>query len=456
MIQTTRQTTRQKGSVLLTLVIILPFLALIIAAYLSLTASGLKLARGDLLRTHAQFATDAGIDFAVQELNGNTSWSGTSSPVEVLNDGSIRTTFEVDVATIDSDTKTITATGRSYAPVSATTPSGEITIVTELRPVTSGNISVVTGVGGLYMSNNSKILGGDVLVNGEVSLSNSAQIGLSTGPVNLDVAHQICPNPADSTYPRVCNTGENGQPISLSGTSHIYGEVRANNQTTGTGMTDPGLVAGSGVTPQDLPVHDRDGQKAAVATTITSSAANCSSGTRTWSDNLKITGNVVISNTCQVTVEGDVWITGTLEVRNSAKLIVADSLGTTRPDIMVDGSVVHLRNSAELQSNSSSTGFQIVTYRSSPSCSPDCADVTGVDLYNSRNLTTINMQNSASAPNTIFYAKWTRVSVANSGQIGALIGQTVEMTNSATITFGTSVGTGTSFWVIDNYRRTFD
>jgi hypothetical protein len=448
---------RQKGSVLLTLVIILPFLALTIAAYLSLTGNGLRLARGDLLRTHAQFATDAGVDYAVQEFNENPSWTGTSSPVEVEvhNDGQIRTTFEATIATIDADTKTITATGRSYAPVSSTTPASSITIVTDLRPVSSGNVSVVTGVGGLYMSNSSKILGGAVLVNGEISMSNSAQIGLTTGPVDLEVAHQICPIPATSSYPQVCGGGS-GQPISLSGTAHIYGEVRANNQTTGTGMSDPGLVAGSGVTPQTLPAHDRSAQKAAVASEITASAANCSSGTRTWAANLKITGNVVISNTCQVTVMGDVWITGTLEVRNSARLIVDNSLGTTRPNLMVDGSVVNLRNSAELRSNSSSTGFQLITYRSSPSCSPDCANVTGVELYNSRNLTTINMQQSAAAANTILYAKWTRVTVSNSGQIGALIGQTVEMTNSATITFGTSVGTGTSFWVIDNYRRTFN
>jgi hypothetical protein len=206
-----------------------------------------------------------------------------------------------------------------------------------------------------------------------------------------------------------------------------------------------------------LPVHDRDAQKAAVASEITASSANCSNGTRTWTNNLKITGNVVISGSCQVTVEGNVWITGTLTVRNTAQLIVSDALGTTRPDIMIDGSSAQFQNSSLLRSNSSTTGFQIVTYRSSPSCSPDCANVTGQELYNSRNLTTISLSQSSSAPNTIFYAKWSRVTVGNSGQIGALIGQTVELTNSGTITFGTSVpGGGTTGWVIDNYRRTFN
>ncbi len=153
---------------------------------------------------------------------------------------------------------------------------------------------------------------------------------------------------------------------------------------------------------------------------------------------------------------GDVWITGTLTVRNTAQLIVSDTLGTTRPNIMIDGSSAQFQNSSLLKSNSSNTGFQILTYRSSPSCSPDCANVTGQELYNSRNLTTIDLEQSSSAPNTIFYARWTRVTVGNTGAIGALVGQTVQLTNSGTITFGTTVTSdATLFWVIDGYRRVF-
>jgi hypothetical protein len=453
---------RQKGSALLTVIIMLPFLILIIALYMDLSVASFNQSRGDQSRTHAQFATDAGTDYAVQKINADPDWTGTieeapvDGEVELHNDGKIKTTFEISVVDVDADTKTITSVGKTYSPVTATTAKSDVTIKTDLRKVTSGNYSIVTGVGGLYMSNSSKILGGSILINGEVSLSNTAQIGLSTNPVTMDVAHQICPNPANATYPRVCNSGEFGEPIEISNSAHIYGTVRANNQVSTAGITDPGITATSGVVPQALPVHDRDAQKAAITSTINATTANCSSGTHTWAANLKITGNVVISGSCQVTVSGDVWITGTFEVRNSAQVIVADSMGATRPNIMIDGSAAQFKNTAQLKSNASGTGFQIVTYRSSPSCSPDCSDVTGVELYNSRNLTTISLANSSSAPNTVFYAKWSRVTVANTGQIGALIGQTVELSNSGTITFGTSVGTGTSFWVIDNYRRTFN
>lgn len=448
---------QQKGSILLALVFVLPALVLILGSYMSLTSTHFRLARTDQMHTHAQFATDAGIDAALAEITVDPDWDGTSGEVTLHNTGNVRTTYQSTVADV-GDKREITTVGRSYSPTSSTTPNVKVTIIAELREVSSGEFSIVTGVGGLYMSNSSKILGGDVFVNGEVSMSNTAQIGLSTSPVNLSVAHQNCPVPANATYPRTCNSGENGQPITINNSAHIYGDVKANNQTSGSKMSNPGLTAGSGVSAQALPAHDRAAQKAAIGTTITGSAASCSgSQTRTWAANTKITGNVTVSNNCVVTVMGNVWITGTLNTSNSTQIKVSDTLGGTRPNIMIDGSGgVNFSNSTRLVSNSSGTGFQVITYASSASCSPDCTDVTGTDLYNSRNNTTISLSNSAEGPNTVFYARWTRVQVNNSGQIGALVGQTIQLSNSGTITFGTSVGTGTSYWVLDGYRRVFD
>jgi hypothetical protein len=208
-----------------------------------------------------------------------------------------------------------------------------------------------------------------------------------------------------------------------------------------------------------LPAHDRDAQVAAVASTQSASAASCSSGTKTWPANLKINGNVDVSNSCRVTVEGDVWITGTLNVSNSAQIIVSNSLSNP-PAIMIDGSGgLSISNNALLKSNSNVTpvGFRMITYWSTASCSPNCPNVTGMDLYNSRNSTTISINNSAAGPQTEFYARWSRVSVSNGGNVGALVGQTVELSNSGTITFGTSVTGvgGVSAWIVDSYKRTF-
>ncbi|HEY5549984.1 MAG TPA: hypothetical protein VIK37_02160 [Candidatus Saccharimonadales bacterium] len=455
---------KQNGSILITFIIILPILILIAGYAMSLAVSSYRLAKRDQLHTHAQFATDAGIDYALQQISLDQNWIGTGTEVELLNDGSIKTTYQITVDTPDPDNKTVTAIGRTYRPVNAASPESTVKILVNLRPVRSGNFSIVTGVGGLYLSNSAKIVGGDVFVNGEVSLINSAQIGLSTSPVTLNVAHQTCPNPPDATYPRVCNSGENGEPISIQNTAHIYGDVSANNQVSSAGISMSGLIASSGVTPQSLPPHDRDAQKAAVAETQTGAWGSCDSNTevRTWPANLKIEGDVVIQKKCQITISGDVWITGKLEISNSAQLIVADALGTTRPNIMIDSiSGAKFINSAALISNASGTGMQIITYYSRASCSPDCADVTGTDLYNSRNDVTISLDNIAEGAESIYYARWSRVLINNSGQIGALVGQTVELKNSGTVTFGTTTcGTppcdAITAWVIDGYRRVFN
>jgi hypothetical protein len=446
----------KRGMILVPIIIMLPFIIMLTVSFLTLTASSFGVANKDNNRIHAQFSADAGVDYAVYEISENEDWAGTASPIVLQENDNVKTTYEVTVSDIDEDHKLITSTGKTYNPATNTTPKSTITIKTTLRAVRSGsNYSVVTGVGGLYMTNSAKILGGNVLVNGEITMSNTAQIGLSNNPVEVNVAHQICPYPADETYPRICNPGERGEPISIFNSAKIYGSVSANNQVDSSGMVDPGLIASSGVTAGALPTHNRAAQKAGVANEMSGTEASCWKGSYTWPANLKINGNVNISNKCKVTIEGDVWITGNFYMSNSTEIIVSDSLGATRPNIMVDGNNVVFSNGATIVSNSQSTGAQVISYWSNTSCSPDCADVTGVDLDNSRDVSTINFSNTASGPNSVFYARWSQVNVNNSGQLGALVGQTIRLSNSSTITFGTTAdpGQGQTYWIISEYQR---
>jgi hypothetical protein len=447
---------KQQGMVLVSIIILFPFLIFLTVSFLTLTINSFSVAKTDQMRTHAQFSADAGVDYALYQISEDEDWLGTLVPLTLQDSTDARTTYEVRVSVIDNDHKLVTSTGKVYSPGNQTTPRSTITVEVTLRAVRAGgSYSVVTGVGGLYLSNSAKILGGDVLVNGEIQMSNSSQIGLTNNPVNVEVAHQNCPAIPDGTYPRLCNPGEGGQPILISNSAKIYGSVKANGQTITTGLLSPGLVASSGVVARSMPPHDRAAQIATIAVTQTATQASCSGGTKTWPANLKITGNVSISNTCKVTALGNVWITGTFSITNSSELIVSDTLGSTRPNIMIDGNLASFRNSSTIVSNSSSTGAQVITYWSNSSCSPNCSDVTGVDLYNSRNSSTITLDNSSSGPNSVFYARWSRVEIVNSGQIGALVGQTIQLRNSGTITFGTTVnpGTGNAFWVISQYQR---
>jgi len=443
----------QRGSMLLVFLLVLPTIILIALYYMNLSLTSFQVARLDQLHTEAQLAADAGADFAVEQFSQDNTWTGASGDVTLHSDSKLKTTYNASISGTTS-AKTVTVTGKTYWPASSTTPRRTVKIYVDLRPITSGNYSIVAGEGGLYLSNSSKVVSGSVVVNGELQMSNNSQIGLSINPVLVQVANQRCPNPPDSTYPRLCNSGENGQPITISNAAHIYGQVTANGQTDGSGMSNPGLSAGS-VTPQTLPTYDRAAQKAAVTNTMSSSDASCSGKQAvTWPANTKITGDVSLSSQCTVTIAGNVWITGNLSFTNSVLMKVADSLGSTRPVIMVDGPTgVNFANNTDVVSNTSGTGVEFITFYSKASCSPDCTSVTGTDLANSRVVSTISLNNAFLAPNVVLYAYWSQIQVYNAGSIGALIGQTISMSNNSSVTFGGNSGVGQTVWVIKGYRR---
>jgi hypothetical protein len=461
---------QQKGHVLITMVIVVPATILIVAAYLSLSVNNYQLARHDQFRSQSQTVADAGADFAIHQLNQDSDWAGTAGEVVLQTDSTKKTTYEAAVTDNSETSKTLTITGRTYFPANAAEPSSTVNLKVDLTAVTSGTgpTSVSTGVGGLILSNNAKISGGDVVVNGKITLGNNAQIGLTTNAVNVRSAHQSCPVPPNSSYPQVCGPG-NGEPIAMGNNAKIYADVRAKNQTTGTNMFNPGLVAcsGSDCDPVTLPVYDRADQVAAVTATYASthsSIACGNNGNKSWPANVKITGNITLGNNCTVTINGDTWVTGNVTMGNNSKFVVANSLGTTRPTIMVDGGNTsgtggfRFGNNAQIVPNSSSTGAQVVSFWSNSSCSPDCSSLTGTDLYNTQNVITIDLSNNGSASHTILWAHWSKVRVSNNGAIGAVTGQTIELGNNAVINFTASVPGSDNLvttWVKRGYMRIY-
>ncbi len=456
----------QHGVVLATLVIVTMVVFAIVLIVTQTVVDNYVTVLGEKYRVNAQFAADAGVDYAITQLNQDETWTGVVE-TDLFDNGDFKTTYEVTTSDLTSGRKELLVVGRSYDPTGASEPKSSRSITVELYSVSSGGLgaSIVTGVGGLIMQNSSKIVDGDVIVNGEIRMKNTAQIGTSTNSVTVRAAHQNCPDPANASYPQVCGPSENGEPITMENSAHIYADVQATNQSDGSGMSSPGLQPGS-PSPQALPPHDRDAQKANITkTTSDSYYTKCDKNneTRTWEGRLKIEGDVEISKKCKIIITGDVWITGKFDMSNTAQMIVSDtiSLGSPntvdpdRPSIMVDGDVATLQNSAKLVGNSTDTGLMLITYWSKAGCSPDCADVTGTDLYDSREENTLILKNSYEAPNSVLYAKWSQIKIENSGDIGALVGQTVLMQNSTTVTFGTSVpGGGADItWLVYSYRQ---
>jgi hypothetical protein len=453
-------------TLLVTIIMGVSFLVIGLAIYRS-SIINFASVRRDYNSLNALAVAEAGVDAAIASLNADSNYVGTattcpltenpSGSVELYNDSvKGRAVYDscIGPGTIANE-KILYAKGRIYRPQTSDSPTSirtlKITLIASTIP--GENYSVQTGPGGVIMSNSAQISNGSVYIGGKLTMSNTAQIGSIANPVDTFVAHFSCPEPATSAYPSLCSTG---QPITIHNQAHIYGDVSANNQTNGNGMSNGGLVASSGVTAPELPDYDRDTQKAAVSANLSGNAASCWGNQQiTWPANVKITGTVNLSNNCQVTISGPVWITGNLNISNRTVLKVGSGV-ISQPVVMVDGSGgFNLANQGTIAANSAGIGPKIITFWANSACSPECNDLTGVDLANSQNQATINVGNQGLGAPAELYARWSKVQISNGGTVGKLLGQTVQFSNTGSISFGLGVNTspGTTVWNVQFYER---
>lgn len=409
----------------------------------------------EMFEQNASLTAEAGIEESVRSLNADDSFAGYTTPQQFFDNatqgkGEFTSTITDNP---DGKSKSIVATGQLYRYGSSSvylTRKIKVTVV----GTTSSGYSVFSGPGGLIVDGNSNIANSNVYVGGTLTLNGNASIGTYSNPVNVDVANKACPggsNPGP-TYPQVCTDGS--QPIIMSSNSRIYGSVCATGQTSSgpnnniqTGNGGAGLKLGCTAPAVSQPTYDRQGQINAVATNVgaTSNPYKCG----TWPANLELTGSVTMNNNCNTVISGNAYITGDLTIGGSATIRVADSVGTTRPVIMVDGSI-NISGNISMIANSSGTGIEFISYKNSlgdPNATP-----TGTDLKNSQSLQTISIGGNGNMPGMIFNAYWSKVYLGGSGQMGAAEGQTVELDGNGTVIFGTTLSSGSKTWAITSYQ----
>lgn len=461
---------KQKGMILVSVLILSTVLMVIGFSLMGATGSQYYLANVDVAKANAMQVAEAGIEQSVKDLNENDNFAGYATAQTLFNNTDQgKGTFTVTVANspTDSNAKVVTATGNVYRYGQSKVLSQRKVRVTVVGTRSNG-YSVHTGPGGLILGGSANITNSDVYVNGLLTLTGASKIGTAAQPLKVFVANYACPTGTSPgpTYPQLCTSG---QPISLAQSTIIYGTVCGTGQTsTGpnnnikTGTTGQGLVVGC-IAPQvSPPTYDRAAQISAVTTTKTSTdtSIDCTkwqSGiafTRTWPANLKITGNVDISSSCDLTVSGNVYITGNLTIGGAAKIRTAESATTNRPVIIVDGTI-SAAGSGGLIANSYTTGIEFISFKSSASCSPNCTSLTGNDLKTSQSLQTVTAGGGGNLAAGMFYAYWGKIVITGSGNVGAAIGQTVDMSGAGTVTFGTGVAAGARTWTITSYQQLF-
>lgn len=453
-----------RGAILPIMTVILLFLLGIGLTLMGVALNQYRHSQRGLTQANSLLAAEAGIEKSLQELNQDDTFAGYASEQEFFNnDHQGRGTYETTVTNGDiNNEKIITSIGRVYTPPSASEPRVTRRVEAVVVGTTATDYSVHTGPGGLIMNNSATIANGDVHVNGFIRMRNSSRIGSESNPGTIEVPHIHCPEPPDETFPQQCGEGE-GQPIDIESPAWIYGDVYATNQTDGEYMSHGGLIDGSTAEEVTLPDYDRQAHKDASDAeedSISHTNASCTQNntTKTWGTGARITGgDVEISKKCKVFIEGDVWIRdGGLLLRNSGRIEVAAGLEES-PTVMIDGvNGFESYNSSAIIANENGVGVDFITFHSDADCSPDCTDVSGVDLYNSQQINTILLNNSGEAAGSTFYARWSKVEVSNSGSMGGVLGQTVELSNSGNISFGEELSSGESVWSIVNYRRVFE
>lgn len=454
------QTNQQGFLLILTLIQGLVVLT-VLTGVMTLALYNLGAAKRSTYTMSATFAAEAGADRFMFEINQDKNYTGTntacpigasgSNPVTLYNNSSGRATYEncVQDGSI-TDEKIVYAVGKVYVPASSTAPKAVKTVRLVIIGTPSNTYTIQTGPGGLVMQNSSTITTGPIYLGGFLTLSNTARIGSAATPVDVSVANQRCPVPITSSWPQICPSGTQDNPITINNQARIYGDVKANGQTNGASMSNPGLTASNGVGPVTLPDYDRSTQKALAVNALTSADASCSgSQTKTWPANVKVTGDVTLTHSCSITISGNAWVTGNIILSNSSQIKVGPGV-TTIPTIMIDGANgIQLNQQSVVAANASGIGINFITFYSTAACGADCSTVTGTDLYNSMNHETITIGNQGGAANSTFYARWTALTLAQGGNIGAILAQKITLDNSGNVTFGGGASVLTSMYTWD-------
>lgn len=468
----------QRGSLLASLLIIMAVLTTIAFSLFSFTTSQYARTTRNTFSANALLVAEAGVEQSLFTLNQNPDFAGYVGEQIFFNDETQgRGVFSTTVTSAGSgNAKIILATGKVFR---FNTPDSGEPISTRQVKVTvvgtsSEGFSVHSGPGGLILSGSANITNSEVYVNGKITLQGASGIGTNSQPLNVHVANQACPagsNPGP-TYPQVCGSG---QPISTEWSTRIFGTVCATGQISNRypsnnpagnilpGSSGGGLQLGCVAPPVSPPSYNKASHVAAVSTTSTANniTYNCTDWmnpvgfVRTWPANLQLNGNANLASSCDLTISGNVYITGNLDIGGAARIRVANSLGATRPVVLVDGNI-NVGGSAQLLSNSSGTGIHFVSMRSLAACGSNCTNVTGTDLYRSQNQTTVTIGGAASSAGMIFQAQWGRLVLNGSGVLGSAVGQTIDLSGAGTVIFGTALSSGSATWSTTSYQQVFN
>lgn len=357
---------------------------------------------------------EAGVSDTVERLKIDNSFTGypdTNGNRKQFydNDTQGRAEYGTTVTDQAGGVKKITSTGYVYAVSSETDgtkatnkKSIEVKIDVKQVPITT---DMLVGSGGLRLEQFANLSVGNVYVRGQVSMDATSGIGRSNKSVDLNVANYACGD--DTSWPQLCSTVPITTQYIGSYFDGVYGTVCATGQPYPSsyifpGPTGQGLKQDCVTPPTVMPTFDKksfveslnpatkrsgnDFRCGVVGSTITIPA-------NTWiQGDLSLGGNFI--GVCRYILEGNLYVEGKFDNSMQSYMQLSDSLGTTRPTIVINGQYKARGYLGRgILPNSSETPAYVVSFASTnPGCS---SSETVPSLTQSSCLTTAEAKASA-------------------------------------------------------------
>lgn len=422
--------------------------------------------------TSAVMVAEAGLSDTIARLNSDANFTGYPDNARkqfFSNADQGKGEYASIVTAPTPTTRVITVSGYVYRDPASSSNEIKKTIKATIKAETNPTqYSVFTGSGGLTVGPGVNVTGGNIYILGKVGVGLNGGIGTNNNPINLKIANTGCrAGGAGSAYPVQCPASD--QPISMSGSSTIYGTVCATDQTSSSGIfpgsTGQGLIPGCVAPSGSMPTFDKQAFVNSMNTpALAASSANCDGpGNKVdWNANTIYNGDVTFGAACKVTVKGNVYIKGSLTTDIFIHFEVDESV-TTPPIIVVNGEVVI--NHSRVSANTAGVPMRTISFLSTDSsctASDSCNVLPTYDhIYNSSTLQATNCLGNphGELPGLIMQAYFGKANVGDGCSLGSVAGQSVNFD----FFDGTSLvgqlsldGTVTiSGWKIVDYQQTY-
>ncbi|HEV8601353.1 MAG TPA: hypothetical protein VGQ87_02005 [Patescibacteria group bacterium] len=405
-----------------------------ISALVGYSALQIKSHRQAIGREQAVSIAEGGIEKAIWKLNNTSGYTGESGTV--LGAG----TYNITITNVDSITKLIKAD--AFVP-DATSARAKRTIQIKAVLGTTNvafHYGVQVGIGGLEMSNTSKVIGnvqagGNIVGANSAKITGTAVVAGATGKIgdieiqtdanahfiegstisgntnSYDLKNSTVTGNAITTTMSGCTVDGNATYDSKVGCT-IDGTQTTPNTAD---FVDPELVP-LPLTDQQVQDWEEEAEAGGIIGSQTYDSGTVSLGPK------KIDGDLTVQNTATLNVTGTLWVTGKIIFENSAIVKLDASYGSLSGVIVAgtSGSTtageIDLRNSADVQGSGTAGSYMMLLSQR----------VNTADMA-------IDAGNTGSV--AILYAGYGLIDINNSGQFKEITTAKLRVSNSATITY---------------------